>query len=99
MAIRIDPEQNETRALERLYPVLTGRSVLEIGSGDGRLTWRYADRAARVVVIEPDEDKHATALAGRTSAFDHVEFLNLDLEAYFQQCQERFDLAILSWSL
>jgi 16S rRNA A1518/A1519 N6-dimethyltransferase RsmA/KsgA/DIM1 with predicted DNA glycosylase/AP lyase activity len=99
MTIRIDPEHTEPRALEGLYPDLAGKAVLEIGSGDGRLTWRYAARAARVVAIEPDKGKHATALADRPGGFEHVEFLNLGLDAYAQQEQERFDLAILSWSL
>jgi tRNA G46 methylase TrmB len=32
---------------------LDGRHVVEIGCGDGRLTWHYADRAAQVTAIEP----------------------------------------------
>lgn len=99
MPICIDPEGNETDALFGLYPGLAGRSVLEIGSGDGRLTWRYARGAERVVAIEPDEGKHAAALANRPRGLEHVEFLNLGLEAYCQAQRERFDLAILSWSL
>jgi hypothetical protein len=50
--IRIDPEQNETRALFS-FVELDGRRVLEIGSGDGRLTWRYAERADHVTAVEP----------------------------------------------
>jgi len=99
MAIRIDPEHKETHALKGLYPNLAGKSVLEIGSGDGRLTWRFAARAARVVAIEPDEGKHAAALASRPGGFEHVEFLNLGLDAYAPQSKERFDVVILSWSL
>jgi predicted RNA methylase len=99
MTIRIDPEGNEIAALFDLYSDLGGKSVLEIGSGDGRLTWRYAAEAARVVAIEPDEDKHAAALANRPHGFTNVEFLDLGLEAYYKAYRERFDLAILSWSL
>jgi 16S rRNA A1518/A1519 N6-dimethyltransferase RsmA/KsgA/DIM1 with predicted DNA glycosylase/AP lyase activity len=99
MSIRIDPEQNETRALTRLIPDFAGKSVLEIGSGDGRLTWRYAARAKRVVAIEPDAEKHTASLVNRPNEFKHVEFLNLDLDSFVQQNKERFDQAILSWSL
>ena len=47
MMIRVDPENNEPRALFDLAD-FNGRSVLEIGCGDGRLTWRYADNVAHV---------------------------------------------------
>lgn len=99
LSIHIDPEQNETGALTGLIPDISGKSVLEIGSGDGRLTWRYAASAARVVAIEPDAEKHAASLANRPREFKHVEFLHLDLDAFVQQHKERFDLVILSWSL
>ena len=99
MPIILDPENNETSALFEIFPDWMGKSVLEIGSGDGRLTWRYADKVARVVGLEPDEGKHAAALAGRPSGFEHVEFLNLGLDEFAKQCRDKFDLALLSWSL
>jgi cyclopropane fatty-acyl-phospholipid synthase-like methyltransferase len=52
MTVRVDPEQNEIGALLDFVD-LDGRRVLEIGSGDGRLTWRYADRVASVTAVEP----------------------------------------------
>jgi 16S rRNA A1518/A1519 N6-dimethyltransferase RsmA/KsgA/DIM1 with predicted DNA glycosylase/AP lyase activity len=99
MSIHIDPEQNEIRALTGLIPGMSGKSVLEIGSGDGRLTWRYAASAARVVAIEPDAGKYAASLVNRPREWEHVEFFNLGLDAFVQQNKERFDLSILSWSL
>ena len=60
MTIRTDPEGNETATLFDLVD-LDGAVVLEIGCGDGRLTWRYADRAAHVTAIEPFEDSIARA--------------------------------------
>ena len=99
MTILIDPDHNESNALFSLPVTWTGSSVLEIGSGDGRLTWRYADKVARVVAIEPDAEKHKTALADRPSGFEHVEFINLGLDEFARQNIEKFDLALLSWSL
>jgi len=99
MPILLDPEHNESNALFNLPVTWTGKSVLEIGSGDGRLTWRYADKAARVVAIEPADEKHRAALAGRPHGFEHVEFLNLGLDEFVQKSKEKFDLALLSWSL
>lgn len=99
MSVHLDPEQNETKALFKLCPDWRGKSVLEIGSGDGRLTWRFAGRASRVVAIEPDRDVHQIALAERPDDMDHVEFLNLGLEEYARGSKEKFDIALLSWSL
>jgi cyclopropane fatty-acyl-phospholipid synthase-like methyltransferase len=44
MKIRIDPENNELRALIKIAD-FKEKHVLEIGCGDGRLTWRYAEEA------------------------------------------------------
>jgi 16S rRNA A1518/A1519 N6-dimethyltransferase RsmA/KsgA/DIM1 with predicted DNA glycosylase/AP lyase activity len=99
MPIIIDPEENESHALFNLPIAWTGSSVLEIGSGDGRLTWRYADKVARVVAIEPDAEKHKLALASHPVGFEHVEFINRGLDEFVKQNKEKFDIAILSWSL
>jgi 16S rRNA A1518/A1519 N6-dimethyltransferase RsmA/KsgA/DIM1 with predicted DNA glycosylase/AP lyase activity len=99
MPILIDPEHSESNALFSLPVTWRGSSVLEIGSGDGRLTWRYADRVARILAIEPDAEKHKTALADRPNGFEHVEFINLGLDEFARQNKEKFDLVLLSWSL
>ncbi len=99
MTIILDPEGNESDALFNLPITWTGASVLEIGSGDGRLTWRFGNKVARVVAIEPDMEKHKLALANRPHNMEHVEFLDLGLDEFAKRNKERFDLAILSWSL
>ena len=105
MAIQIDPEGNEIAALLDLAGDFTAKTVLEIGSGDGRLTWRYAGRARHVIGIEPNADK--TALAEKnmpTSLRERVEMRAKDLSQFAAEMAAssppaRFDLAILSWSL
>ncbi len=99
MPINIDPEKRETQALFELCPDWSGKSVLEIGSGNGRLTWRYAGRAARVITIEPDEKAYALAMENCPRQMEHVEMLNLGFDQFILQNKERFDLALLSWSL
>ena len=84
MPIILDPEHNESNALFSLPITWTGMSVLEVGSGDGRLTWRYADKVTRVTALEPDAGKHTAALANRTPRFEHVEFLNLGLDEFYK---------------
>lgn len=99
MPIIIDPESNELEAIFRCYPFWTEKVVLEIGSGDGRLTWSYIEKVAHVTAIEPDADKHAAALKDRPTRAQNIDLLNLDLDAFVKQNKEKFDLAILSWSL
>ena len=50
----IDPEGVETGVVHDLID-FRGKHVLEIGAGDGRLTWRYAELAAAVRAVEPKE--------------------------------------------
>ncbi len=99
MSIIIDPEGNETHALFDLCRDWEGKSVLEIGSGDGRLTWRYAEKVARVLAIEPNEEAHRLALKNRPYEMGHVELRNIGFERFAHKNKERFDLVLLSWSL
>ena len=101
MTILLDPEENETRALLKYAGSLAGKSVLEIGSGDGRLTWRYADRVAHVTGLDPDPDRFQKALASFPEHLHKkVELHNLALEDFAEQAHtDPFDLALLAWSL
>ncbi len=100
MAVRVDPEENETRALFDLVD-LTGQHVLEVGCGDGRLTKRYATRTAHVTAIDPWGEGIARArealpagLRGRVE-FRQAPFLDFTATAQTSS----FDIAILAWSL
>ena len=101
MAIRLDPDQIEIQALFKLAD-FNGKRVLEIGCGDGRLTWQFAHLAERVIAIDP---KLAHIEQATMNLPDHlaarVSFLPLGLEAYQAEhnSHEKFDLAMLSWSL
>ena len=53
MALTIDPKGLETRVMHDLID-FRGKDVLEVGCGDGRVTWRYAAEAATVTAIDPD---------------------------------------------
>jgi len=99
--VRLDPEENETHALLTLSGPLAGKRVLEVGCGDGRLTWRYASAAKRVVGIEPDETKLKRARRDCPAPLrKRIEFHPLGLEEYTAGIHpDRFDLVLLAWSL
>ena len=100
MTIRVDPENNEPRALFSLAD-LDGRHVLEIGCGDGRLTWRYAGEAGQVTAIDPFEGSIARAKANTPDDLtSRVEFRQAGFEEFVAaNSASTFDIAILSWSL
>ena len=98
--IRVDPENNEPRALFTLAD-FHGQRVLEIGCGDGRLTWRYADKAAHVMAIDPFEASVARAKENMPDNLkSRVEFRHISFEDFAAaSASSTFDIAILSWSL
>ena len=98
MPVRLDPEEFETGALYEAVGAFAGQHVLEIGCGDGRLTWRYADDAARVTAIDPDPARLARAVAACPPRLrNRVEFRVESLQSFASGTG--FDLVILAWSL
>lgn len=100
MTIRVDPENNETRALFD-FADFSYRQVLEIGCGDGRLTWRFADKAVRVTAIDPFEESVRQAKKDLPRALrGRVEFHHVSFEDHASRSESAlFDLVLLSWSL
>jgi 2-polyprenyl-3-methyl-5-hydroxy-6-metoxy-1,4-benzoquinol methylase len=99
MSIRLDSEDSETNTLFAYVGDFAGKRVLEIGCGDGRLTWQYAPRAARIVAIDPDADEIKAAREDLPPALrNQVEFHTTGI-AEFEPPAEPFDIVILSWAL
>jgi ubiquinone/menaquinone biosynthesis C-methylase UbiE len=97
LRVQKDPEGSEVYRLVQSV-VLAKQHVLEIGCGEGRLTWRIAPLSGRVTGIDPLADVLQVAAAERpaelreTVSFVRASALNLPF------CHETFDLTILSWS-
>ena len=95
MTLQKDPERTETKTLHQ-FADFTGKRVLEIGCGDGRLTWHYAKLARFVAGIDLEANDLRVATIERPS----------DTPAYFVRAdsvhipvtKEKFDIAILAWS-
>ncbi len=94
----IDPEGFDARAINSLVD-FRGKAVLEIGSGDGRLTWCFADDAKGVLAIDPRARDVRQAIAATP---DHlrskIRFIEADATTY-RYPTAKFDIAILSYSL
>jgi SAM-dependent methyltransferase len=100
MTVRVDPEQNEIGALLGFVD-LDGRRVLEIGSGDGRLTWRYANRAADVTAVEPFAPAVVRAQENLPRELARRVALRRGKFSEFAAATDAstFDVTIFSWSL
>ena len=100
MTVQMDPEGHELEALYALAQV-EGARVFEVGCGDGRFTWCYAEKAAQVVALDPDQEDIAIArreLPARLHG--RVELVACDSEAYLPSpASSNFDLVIFAWSL
>lgn len=98
MAKIVDPDGNETRVIHELVD-FAGKDVVEIGCGDGRMTWRYAPDAASVLGIDPDESLISAATASTPPELsDRVTFRAEDV-CSVELPDDAFDVAVLAWSL
>ena len=98
MTLRKDPEQNETKHIRKIAD-FTGKRVLEIGCGEGRLTWRYASASLSTIGLDPKKDALRIATIDRPSDLaNKVHFANAQAE-HIPFSKETFDIAILAWSL
>ena len=92
-----DPEGAELRALGALVD-FSGKRVLEVGCGDGRLTWLYAHQAESVLGIDPEEEEIALARSQTPPELvDRVQFEVGTAEDLSRTAV--FGVAFLSWSL
>ena len=92
------PDGFEPRLIER-YVSLRNKRVLEIGCGDGRLTFQYAPRASSVLAIDPDRPSIDEALFQQNvHGQSNIEFRIGSLER-LPKPGAPFDVALFSWSL
>ena len=95
---RIDPEGVETQILHDLID-FAGKNVLEVGCGEGRMTWRFADSAASVLAFDPNESAIATAREETPDVLkDKLSFRVADT-TNIKLTQGAYDVAVFSWSI
>jgi 2-polyprenyl-3-methyl-5-hydroxy-6-metoxy-1,4-benzoquinol methylase len=100
MTIKLDPEGKETSTLINLLGEVAGKTILEVGCGSGRLTWRYASSGMTVIGIDPDSYSIEEARAQCSAHLrECVHFYPTTILDYLPPSGTRFDRVILSWSL
>lgn len=97
MALRIDVAKTEQHYLLDMIDV-TDKHILEIGCGDGRLTWRYAGSARHVVGIDVNLDELHTALSKRNEALSKTVDFMAASAIVMPFAANTFDHVIFAWS-
>ena len=98
MTLRIDPEQNEVRALKQVADWRRQR-VLEIGCGDGRLTRRLARLGAEVEAIDPSATLIRAARQHLPQRLAPRVHFHVGRAGRLDYPKESFDLVVFSWVL
>ncbi|MEX2623103.1 MAG: class I SAM-dependent methyltransferase [Acidimicrobiia bacterium] len=100
MSFSIDPEETEIRVIHELVDFST-KTVLEVGCGDGRMTWRYSERTASVLALDTNEEKIERAVGNTPEELrSRVRFVVADItDAALELPPDAFEVAILSHSL
>jgi len=98
MSTELDPAGVELRTIHEIADLRNSR-VLEVGAGDGRLTFRYAMETESVVGIDTKEmDIQSAARSCRAELRAKVHFLCANAIALPLPAQ-RFDVVLLASSL
>lgn len=98
MTLQKDPEGNEKKYLHK-FADFAGKRVIEIGCGEGRLTWQYAKETRSTIGIDLDADALRVASIDRPSDLTgKIHFARAESE-HIPFSKETFDIAILAWTL
>jgi magnesium-protoporphyrin O-methyltransferase len=98
MAAIIDPDGVEIVTIKELVDLRELR-VLEIGCGDGRLTFECAREATSVLAFDSDQELIRKARAKTPRDLRHRIRFKVGDAAQIELPKGEFDLALFSWSL
>jgi ubiquinone/menaquinone biosynthesis C-methylase UbiE len=97
MTLQRDLARNESKYLHT-FANFTGQRALEVGCGEGRLTWQYAGAAQLTIGIDPDLDALRVARLDRPSDLEDAVSFACAASEYLPFSKETFDIALLAWS-
>lgn len=93
-----DPDGDELKHL-RQQADFADTKVLEVGCGDGRLTWQYAESASEVYGVDPDLERLRAANENRPGSLKSTLSLASSNAESLPFARNSFNLAVLAWSL
>jgi ubiquinone/menaquinone biosynthesis C-methylase UbiE len=97
MTLQRDPARNESKYLHT-FADFAGQRVLEVGCGEGRLTWQYGQDAQLTIGIDQDLDALRVARLDRPSDLEHTALFACAESEYLPFSKETFGLTLLAWS-
>ncbi len=93
-----DLEEIESQVIRSLVN-FKGKDILEVGCGEGRMTWNIAAIARSVLAIDPNETSIDIAREQTPAKLrSRVAFLATGITGV-DLADNAFDIAILSWSI
>ena len=98
MTLQKDPEGFERKIIHK-YADFANKRVLEVGCGEGRLTWKYAAASNLTVGFDPDQDALRIARADSPYNLQKQVHFTCASASHIPFAKETFDIAILAWSL
>ncbi len=98
MPLVVDPDGVEIATIRELVE-LDGRRVVDVGCGDGRISFELARHGAQVVGLDPDEESVAQARDDTPAELRRRVRFDVADAAAAELPKGEFDLAVFSWSL
>ncbi|MBI3859059.1 MAG: class I SAM-dependent methyltransferase [Thaumarchaeota archaeon] len=98
MTLSEDPENTEMKMI-RNHASLTGKDILEVGCGNGRLTFQYAASTRSVVALDASNKAIAEARKNTPGALKGKLSFRVGRGESLAFPNESFDLVFFSWSL
>ena len=97
MTLLRDPDRIESKYLHS-FADFTNQRVLEVGCGEGRLTWQYANEARSTIGIDPATDALRVAIYDRPSDLENMVHVSVAKSEQLPFSSSMFDVAIFAWS-